>query len=797
MPVERQFNTFIKGLITEASPLTFPENASIAEDNFVLNTDGTRSRRLGIDYEIGYVLKNTGLSPAVLKQSRVSFHRWDTPGGDPNLSIGIIRVGPNLWFIDLLKDSPSSSFLNEGLPMPLLGLGQLSEVEMSLVNNYLVVVSRDLDSPIILSYDQISGEIFQEESPLQVRDIWGVDDGLSDSERPSTLSSTHHYNLLNQGWNTNIQVAGLTTIVVGNPIPPPTKTTGLSTSSLLLGALSNPLVDKANRLQSTLRTTTKTVPNTATAIQDTKDKLGVYPSNSDTWILGKTSDPNKADFQKYDPNILLKNSLSNVLAPRAGLIISAYDRGTSRRNSTGLQTLLLDKELGRVSTIAPYSSRLFYSGVHSQLQGDDSKSPNYNSYIFFSQIVTSKDKVKACYQVADPTSPDISDIVDTDGGTIQLPEATNIVKLIPSLGSLLVISENGVWEIYGDTGGFKATSFQASKVSSSGITNPNTVIEVNGTVVGWGNSGILLFTSDQVSGRFKAENISLTTIQTLYNSISDLARRNAKVLYDERENTIRWLYNDLPTYSVATGLSSYNRELILDLNLKAFYLSSIHSSTSTNIPYISNYVNMPSFTTSISEDKVVVFEGDVLVDDDPVTIISLDFSGDTSQFKFLTLVDSSFTLSSYRDETFRDWKSSNGIGYNYESYLITGYDIAQDLMRQKRVPYIFTYLTRTETGFGVDLLPIKPSSCFLQAQWNWNNSPAGGKWGTPFQTYRLPRHYTPSGVFDAFDTGEKVLVTKSKLRGSGKSISLKFSSEEGKDIKLLGWAYPFGGDTSV
>ena len=47
---EKLYRSFVKGLITEASPLTFPENASIDEKNFVLNRDGSRSRRLGVDY---------------------------------------------------------------------------------------------------------------------------------------------------------------------------------------------------------------------------------------------------------------------------------------------------------------------------------------------------------------------------------------------------------------------------------------------------------------------------------------------------------------------------------------------------------------------------------------------------------------------------------------------------------------------------------------------------------------------------------------------------------------------------
>ena len=50
---KKEYNTFVKGLTTEAGPLTFPENASLIDENFVLNRDGSRQRRLGLNYEDG------------------------------------------------------------------------------------------------------------------------------------------------------------------------------------------------------------------------------------------------------------------------------------------------------------------------------------------------------------------------------------------------------------------------------------------------------------------------------------------------------------------------------------------------------------------------------------------------------------------------------------------------------------------------------------------------------------------------------------------------------------------------
>jgi hypothetical protein len=111
-------------------------------------------------------------------------------------------------------------------------------------------------------------------------------------------------------------------------------------------------------------------------------------------------------------------------------------------------------------------------------------------------------------------------------------------------------------------------------------------------------------------------------------------------------------------------------------------------------------------------------------------------------------------------------------------------------MRKKQVPYIFFYFNRTEDGYelsGNDLILSNQSSCLVQAQWNWADSANSGKWGDQFQAYKLLRNYIPTGVNDPFDYGDSVIVTKNKLRGSGKTLSLKIQSSAGKDMKILGW----------
>ena len=737
---ETAYRSFVKGLITEANQLTFPENASIDEANFVLNRDGSRSRRLGVDYESSYALTATGLTATDIKEGKQSFHIWESPGGDTSVTLGIVRIKDKLWFMNLLTDSPSANLKNSGSPITIASLSN-SKIETSVINNKCVIVSKDLPRPVLLTYNVSTGAVTQSTIQIQIRDIYGVDDSLFLDTRPVTLSNEHKYNLRNQGWNKNIVT-----------------TTG------------------------------------ADAITLTKTDLGVYPANSDNWTLGKISNASSADYEKYDPDTLNKNSFSNYQIAKGSFIIDAFERGVGRMNASDVTSgLPTDREEGNISTITSYAQRLFYSGVESSVTGPDIRSPNYSGYIFFSKIIKSDDDFGKCHQEADPTDPGINDLIDTDGGSIQIPDITRVVRIIASQASILVFAENGVWEIYGDTGGFIATSFQASKISTNGITNGDSVVNVNGNFIYWSKAGIYLLKPDAASGRFAAESLSLTSIQDLYLNVPEVAKDFAKGIYDEKENRVRFLYNDSASYSSSNYPNSYNKELIYDLTLKAWSKNEISSLVSDS-PYIADYALIPGYSVTTREESVVAGTDTVLVTAGDTVVIPDDIATSrTEQFSFLTIVGTSFTLSKYNGSDFLDWKTKDSVGIDYSSYLYTGYELFGDIMKEKQIPYIFFYLQKTEDGFqasGTDLVFTNQSSCKVQAQWGWSNSAANGKWGNEFQAYRILRNYTPSGVGDTYDSGDSMVVTKNKLRGSGKCLSLYIRSEAGKDMKLLGWGHP-------
>jgi hypothetical protein len=759
---EKQINSFVKGLITEASPLTYPENSSLDEDNFELLNNGSRKRRLGIDYETGYTFTNTAISTATLPSIQEQVFYWPFPGGSTTVSLMVLRIYNSIYFYNLLASSPSSASLG-GFSA---SWSYPTRVDMAVVNGILVIVPAidSTNSFVTVTWDSITNTPDITIRTLKIRDFYGIYENVSNTARPATLTNIHHYNLLNQGWNSDKMQS----------------TCGVAVSPI----------------QCTYNTVNPVTPGGVAIPQG-------YPSNADIMSLGKIGATGAAAvYNKYDPLALFANSTDDTYAPKGHFIIDYRKRGADRQQQVSGLSSTIDIETGLLSTVAAYAGRAFYSGIVSVVTTPDRVSPNYSGYVFFSQTASSVDKLLKCYQENDPTSPDISDILATDGGTIHIPEASRIIKLFPVGQSLLVFAENGVWEIYGDTGGFTATSYQVSKVNSIGTLSVNSIVEVGGSVFYWAKSGIYNISPDPTSGRFSTQNISINTIQTLYSAIPSLGKQYTKVIYDDSKNVIRWLYNDSSTYSETNYINTYTKQLNLDLTLNAFskYSFSNLDVTEHNLLRVCDFVKIPPYATATQDFTILAGVDTVVAGANNVVITQPITTSRESSYRYLVMKGAELTLAELNNTTFKDWVTADSVGVDYSSYLVTGYEYAGDIMREKQVPYVQFYFNRTEDGFtasGNDLVLDNQSGCLVQAQWNWSNSANSGKWGTQFQAYRLLRNYIPSGAGDTFDYGDSVIVTKNKLRGSGKVVSLKIQSETGKDMQLLGWAMQITGKSEV
>jgi hypothetical protein len=732
--VER--NTFIRGLVTEAGPLTFPENASKDEENFILNKDGSRQRRLGMDYEDGFQLNTIGVYPGSSNVSFLSSYRWENVGNDSRLTIGVVQADNKLFFCDMSTTAPSANLLNGGNSITIATL-VLTAFNYAAVNGVLVLVGEGLDNPVFLKYDQDTDTITQTEIVIEVRDIWGLNEALAIDERPTTLTAIHEYNLKNQGWDN-------------------------------------------------------------TKISSFHSSQGKYPSNADIWVLGKDA------TDDFDPDLLVKQDLGTTLASRGRFILQAFDRGAERQAASGLTGLPQDRETGNISTAAAFAGRIFYSGIRSNITVPDDRSPSFSGTILFSPIIDNNKKFGFCYQEGDPTAEFNAELVSSDGGTIQIPEAAGIFKILALETVLLVFAENGVWMLSGGEAGFSAGEFAVRKITDVGATGHDSVVAVDGSVVYWARGGIYQLTPDPRSGRLVAQNITERTIQTRYNEIPTISKVFAKGTFDTTARQVKWLYNDDPNYDGVTRVNSYNKELVLDFVLGAFSIMGIGEISGG--PYVAGYLSSSDFITSQLAETVIVGANNTVQVSAEDVIVSRDIrSRGNTTTKYLVAHKQGllvkWTLASYSNGNFLDWEEFNSVGIDAPAFMLTGEELFSDTQRDKSVKYLTAHMLRTETGFILDgsgdLQPENPSSCLIQARWDFSNSAASGKFGDQFEAYRLTRNYIPTGVGDPFDYGQEVITTKTKLRGSGRALSIRFDTSPGKDLLLYGWGMSAEGNTVV
>ena len=778
--VTSEFNSFVGGLITEASPLTFPGNAALEINNFNIDKRGTISRRLGMDYEQNHVIVNSGgVGGVSTGDVATRTFVWDNVGGDASLKFVVVRVGDTLDFFQTSGDSVSSGLVYS---YTLGSTPNSGDVDASVVDGLFVLVGEAID-PTVFSYE--SGVITPTTFRLKIRDTFGVEAVIGGvdyresgnlTERPfdsptGTIDAQSHlYNLRNSTW----------------ALPKMSKGGGTSAKDPIV-------IFSAEANQAPVLTEV------------------LYPSTSDSPVPFMFPDPDDSSDRvsdRFHPIPSVNNPIGSQPAPSGFFIIDALNRGTSRlegaqklntqyelgvgsgyESDFPITTLPLDRTPSSAKATASFAGRVWYAGFSGEVVDGDRHSPRMSSYILFSTLVQSPADLGNCYQIGDPTSVEESQLVATDGGFVKLDEAYNINRLVNIGTGIVVVAENGVWFISGGSDlGFTATEYKVTKVTGHGCTASNSVVLVDNSVVYWGDDGIYQIAVNEL-GDLHANNLSTSTIQAVFNGISEVRKRFVKGRFDSYDRKIRWLYNNLPIPIEET------KELVLDVELGSFYKHSIPTASAT-APNVVDYIEVPPF--KLAEVIEGVVDGGVQVVDSgvPVETTLIEAVDGQRELLYLTILDiqptTTYTMSKYSDTDFIDWKTFDSVGIDAPATMITGYNGGGDFQRYKQVPYVSFHFEKTEDGFFTDglgdIYPTHESSCKVQAQWEWANSATSGRWGKEFQAYRQKRAYIPEDTNDLYDNGFSVVTTKSKLRGKGKVLSLQINTEPLKDCRILGWS---------
>jgi hypothetical protein len=149
--------------------------------------------------------------------------------------------------------------------------------------------------------------------------------------------------------------------------------------------------------------------------------------------------------------------------------------------------------------------------------------------------------------------------------------------------------------------------------------------------------------------------------------------------------------------------------------------------------------------------------------------------------------NNTFTFSEYNNDKFIDWEYEPTYAIDANAYMIGSHFTGGFGNRRKQTPYVTFHFLKTERGFDEEYEPIGASSCLVNFNWDWSNHQNANKTSREFQAYRFRRHYMPEDNLDGFDNGYETVVTKNKVRGSGKALNVTLKTEPLKDCQVIGW----------
>lgn len=723
-PARSDYLTFIAGLNTEGGYFTQPSNTWKEGDNVVPNIDGSLSRRLRIDFEDNYTLSTSSSTAIVASTSAYYVGYWKNVNGQAGLTYYVVQIGRYVYF-----------YTNEGTSIGLNNTGL--SIDLS---TYRVVTSTSTVGSERIQCESIEGNLL----------IVGAD------IRPLFVS-------LPSG---SLVVTPLTLKIRDFE--------GLDDGLAINERPSTLSVEHNYNLLNQGWDTTK--------INAYKAAKGVYPSSSQSWIYGKDASGN------FDSNVLDQLDFGSSSSPKGRYILDLFNQDRSTASGVaGITTVATEY---RPTTCCFFAGRAWYSGIAGTKIG---------SYVLFSHLGYKPADYAECYQIADPTSEILSDLVESDGGVVPIKDALNIQLIVPMFDGIIVFAENGVWQIKGSgQAGFSATGYSVYKLSNIGCVSAESVIQIESEAYYWSNGGIYKLQQDPTTGNVISVPVTDLNIKTLYVAIPSIAKTFSKGTFNNSTKRIVWSYNNNLTNTNSFRYSK-THFIEFDLRLGAFFTWSVSSAIGALPIMVSQFVtDIYAPTTSVGNVIDSTLQQVVTSTGDTVTVDTQDLSTYTEMEKYLTLTtqDSGANYKivfADRETTanvpakFRDWYSLDGVGVGYTSYFVTGFDVSQSGPNVKKYStYCTTYMKRTETAFDIDGRPVNPSSCKMQARWDFSDSDVSNKWTSEQEIYRHRRPFfsTPSTTFN---DGHPLVVAKNKIRGSGKAIQFKFSSYGDNDMRMVGW----------
>ena len=708
-------NSFIKGLLTEATGLNFPENACTETFDCVFNQIGQASRRKGIDIETDAETKSYTGTDGVVRE-----YVWRVAGNTGAITFLVVQYGSTIHFYSISGTTLSANL--ESFSIDLLDYDTTTTFDTSELacefssGNGLLFIAHPQVEPLMVEYDPDTNDITVTELNLKVRDFAGLDDGLEIDERPATLSNEHEYNLKNQGW----YPATVFKIDVNN-----------------------------------------TGATNANPITHFESVVGDYPANNESWWAYKRprTDTSNTTYQEvFDPETTDWIKIGNTPAPKGHYLLEAFN--LDRSTVSGVAGLTTETSGGaRPQTVAFFAGRAFWGGC---------SATKFNTRIYFSQVIERESQVAQCYQSQDPTDEDVPDLLPNDGGVIVIPELRQVVTMLPIADSLFIFATNGVWKVSGSEGiGFRANDYSIIKVSDVPAISALSFVLVENIPVWWNESGIwTLATENGID--FTVRSLTDTTIKDFYDEIPATAKHYAKGAFNTQSKIVQWVYSNTdPATDAAEDTFKYDRILNLNTLTGAFYPWRM---TGEDSVLVRGITSLEGITLQQDTEEVFVDTDQVLVTGDE-EVVSQAYTQRSvqSQFKYLAhILDGHTTLTegiTFAEEVrtdYTDWVLL-GSSDDFESYFDTGYKVYGEGDKLFQSNYVTVNYEAQLAG-----------SVYIQGVWDYATDGDTGRWSSKQQVMNYLENY-------------RHLMAKKKIRGNGRALQLRFSSQSGKPFTLNGW----------
>jgi hypothetical protein len=422
----------------------------------------------------------------------------------------------------------------------------------------------------------------------------------------------------------------------------------------------------------------------------------------------------------------------------------------------------------RPTAVAWYAGRVFYAGAAYAKIADT---------IFFSQIVEDASQYGLCYQRNDPTADTFNVLLPTDGGTIKIPGLHGVLRMEILGDALIVFSRAGVWEIRGGRGGFSAMDYNVRKITDAECVSAGGVCRTDAGLVFASKRGLYVLGIDTNSGFISSGNVTEARLNTYWSQIPDDNLETIYMVYDDSKKRVYTLISKPNSVAANPSVRGLTEALVLDLKhgeAGAFYR--------LTLPYGgTGYV-----IGGLALDSA----------DNPASNKKIKFVWKPTSSAYIRFLDMEHT--SFTDEDGEDrppyYKAAWDAAVPAEG--VDGRTTSDWHTRKQAGLYVYMFLGRTETGWtevNQELYPVNPGSVFIQGRWEWSDSSNSGKWTAPQQAYRPKGLYSPfGGAGEGMQNGAPVIVTRNKIRGSGRSLGLYITGEEGKDAHILGWLIQYG-----